>query len=403
MKKLFITAIAGLFTLVATNAQTVLDINTETGSRIKGDQGGSIELKGNGSQTPYIDLSTNPEDDYHGRIIIDENKNMLMQTRWNAGQIFLNKNGNVGIGTTTPVEKFQIGSEFTFHDGGTKILGRNFDYTSQAQRIVYGTASTISFNGSGDIQLRTAPTGNGGEAINWSTDGFILKNDGDAGLGTFSPTANLHIHEPNFNSTVKSMTPSSISNIKLTNVNNNLGLELISNNDNAFIVNHKQGSLTLQSGTKSLRINNDGVTTSTFKATNIETDNLALDKLEINSSSDAVAIQVKSGATPKFQVKANGEVKTQNTIFCNGLEVQLDIDFPDYVFEDSYDLKSIEEVEEFIEENGHLPNVPSAKTVETEGMNVAEMNVILVEKVEEMMLYIIEQNKRIAELEDKLK
>lgn len=74
----------------------------------------------------------------------------------------------------------------------------------------------------------------------------------------------------------------------------------------------------------------------------------------------------------------------------------------DYVFAKDYDLKSISEVEKFIDENGHLPNVPSAAQVKEEGINVADMARIQQEKIEELMLYIIQQNKRIEALETKL-
>ncbi|GAB5417059.1 MAG: hypothetical protein Crog4KO_19250 [Crocinitomicaceae bacterium] len=75
--------------------------------------------------------------------------------------------------------------------------------------------------------------------------------------------------------------------------------------------------------------------------------------------------------------------------------------WPDYVFEPSYDLMDLNEVEEFIDENGHLPNVPSAEELDEDGLDLYEMNKILMEKVEELTLHIIEQNKRIEELEEK--
>lgn len=74
----------------------------------------------------------------------------------------------------------------------------------------------------------------------------------------------------------------------------------------------------------------------------------------------------------------------------------------DYVFANDYDLKPLSEVEKFIDENGHLPNVPSAAQVKEEGINVADMARIQQEKIEELMLYIIQQNKRIEALEAKL-
>jgi hypothetical protein len=70
----------------------------------------------------------------------------------------------------------------------------------------------------------------------------------------------------------------------------------------------------------------------------------------------------------------------------------------DHVFEDDYDLPSLPEVEKFIEDNGHLPGIPSADEVVEEGVDLLEMNAKLLQKVEELTLYIIEQQKQIDEL-----
>ncbi|MFA5619992.1 MAG: hypothetical protein WDA08_06785 [Weeksellaceae bacterium] len=76
----------------------------------------------------------------------------------------------------------------------------------------------------------------------------------------------------------------------------------------------------------------------------------------------------------------------------------------DYVFSDNYNLLPLSEVEEFISKNKHLPNMPSAeKIVEDGGFELKEMNIKLLEKIEELTLYIIEQNKRIEVLESKIK
>lgn len=72
----------------------------------------------------------------------------------------------------------------------------------------------------------------------------------------------------------------------------------------------------------------------------------------------------------------------------------------DFVFETDYKLNKLEYVERFIKENHHLPEIPSAKEMTENGMNVGELNKTLLQKVEELTLYIIEQNKRIATLED---
>ncbi len=67
----------------------------------------------------------------------------------------------------------------------------------------------------------------------------------------------------------------------------------------------------------------------------------------------------------------------------------------DYVFEDGYQLRSLKEVEQFISTNGHLPDVPSAKEVTENGQDLGRMDAILLRKIEELTLYIIELEKRL--------
>lgn len=76
--------------------------------------------------------------------------------------------------------------------------------------------------------------------------------------------------------------------------------------------------------------------------------------------------------------------------------------WPDYVFADEYQLMSLQEVEQSINQNHHLPGVPSAEIVESEGIAVGEMSKILMEKIEELTLYTIQQQKEIDQLKNLL-
>ena len=71
---------------------------------------------------------------------------------------------------------------------------------------------------------------------------------------------------------------------------------------------------------------------------------------------------------------------------------------PDYVFYDDYNLRSLEQVQNYIDKHGHLPNIPSAAQMEKEGIELKQMNLKLLEKVEELTLYILEQQQQIEEL-----
>ncbi|WP_264536598.1 hypothetical protein [Flavobacterium sp. N1736] len=84
-------------------------------------------------------------------------------------------------------------------------------------------------------------------------------------------------------------------------------------------------------------------------------------------------------------------------------EVKVTVDAgADFVFENDYDLPSLDSVDKFIKENKHLPEIASAEEMKKDGINLSEMNIKLLQKMEEMTLYMIEQNKKIEILEKKV-
>ena len=74
----------------------------------------------------------------------------------------------------------------------------------------------------------------------------------------------------------------------------------------------------------------------------------------------------------------------------------------DFVFEDDYKLRPLSEVESFVQKNKHLPEIKSAQEMQTNGVSVSELQTQLLQKIEELTLYIIQQEKRIKALEDDL-
>jgi hypothetical protein len=86
-------------------------------------------------------------------------------------------------------------------------------------------------------------------------------------------------------------------------------------------------------------------------------------------------------------------------IMAEGVKVDLQSAWPDYVFEQDYQLTNIPTLKKYIDEHGHLPNMPSAKTVEKEGIDVGEINTLLLEKIEELSLYLIQMEERMRKLE----
>jgi hypothetical protein len=94
----------------------------------------------------------------------------------------------------------------------------------------------------------------------------------------------------------------------------------------------------------------------------------------------------------------NLKVTQAGKIFARDVEVKIGT-FPDYVFNESYDLKPIEQVKKYIEDEKHLPNIPSAKEIEANGIGLGELAKKQMEKIEELTLYIIHLNDRINKLE----
>ena len=97
------------------------------------------------------------------------------------------------------------------------------------------------------------------------------------------------------------------------------------------------------------------------------------------------------------------QLNKDGLLYAREIKVNLDAAWPDYVFEPTYKLRPLAEVKQFIIENKHLPNVPSAKEIEEKGLNLGEGNKILLEKVEEMTLYMIQLEENLKKQEELLK
>ncbi|MFL9485734.1 hypothetical protein ACI6Q2_23350, partial [Chitinophagaceae bacterium LWZ2-11] len=93
--------------------------------------------------------------------------------------------------------------------------------------------------------------------------------------------------------------------------------------------------------------------------------------------------------TEKFAV--NGNIRSRKLIVTQQ-------GWPDYVFDSTYTLTPLAQVEQFIKDNKHLPDVPSAKEVTDKGLDVGDNQAMLLKKIEELTLYMIEQNKKMDEM-----
>ncbi|MDM8176934.1 hypothetical protein FKG96_06225 [Olivibacter sp. LS-1] len=192
-------------------------------------------------------------------------------------------------------------------------------------------------------------------------------SDGNTGIGTFNPTAKLHIVEGNntfrFNRGALNVTP----NISI-GTSGGKSLAVLSGLNGTASVFDNTGTFMIAGDTKA-NIDGGG----------------------------------SSGGTPYLTVTGGGyvgigTVNPQELLTVNGIiksrEVKVESGvWPDYVFAAGYKMPGLAEVEKYIREHGHLPGIPGKEEVAREGVGLAEMNRKLLEKVEEITLLLIENEK----------
>src|SRR5690554_1360038 len=121
-------------------------------------------------------------------------------------------------------------------------------------------------------------------------------------------------------------------------------------------------------------------------------------KLHIRTSSNfdthSLLIEKMNGQNPYKLLQLN------NDGLLRAREIKVDLDaWPDYVFKKDYPLMPLNEVKAFIVANGHLPNVPTAKEIETDGVNLGEAAKTSMEKIEELTLYVIDLDEKLENQE----
>lgn len=261
----------------------------------------------------------------------------------------VNEAGNFGIGTITP--------SYKLHVKNTSLANG----TAMRLDAINGQLRLFETDGS-NPESYTQIERNGDAFHIYQRDitspSFVhvltAKMDGTIGFGTAAPEAALHILS-NQNTSLKIETTTT----------NNADIVLKSGSGQSDILNYN-ASAQLSS---ILRFNDEGA----------------------GSSMSFTSYAFGASPVVNFKVASNGityakEIIVQST------------PFPDYVFANEYKLMPLKKVSEFINVNHHLPNIPSAKEVETNGLALGDMQVKQMEKIEELYLYIIELDKKVNEL-----
>lgn len=109
-------------------------------------------------------------------------------------------------------------------------------------------------------------------------------------------------------------------------------------------------------------------------------------------SSNSLILQSNGGFVGIGTLNPGYKLDVRGTI--RAMEEKVDVNVPaDYVFAENYPLRPLDEVETFVKKNQHLPGIPSAKVIQESGWELGEMSNKLLEKIEELTLYVIELKK----------
>lgn len=309
----------------------------------------------------------------------------------------------LGVGTTTPVGTLHVHSsvgitpsEPPVANGGSRDLFPN-DY----QTILH---VTNTFTGLGEMDGFTIDQFNGSVTIHqyeqanvsllgYQGTGFTLTPSGNFGLGTTSPSSRLHVNgdaliegdtrvDGRFTASSRTCIGSDCQVLTIGKAHTD-GM----NAGTAYLGFNAQASGTTWTLQSDGEYNGGAVVWATMRG----------DILFANIPSNTDYSSSQAISENALRSHINLKLGADGTLMAKEIKVTL-TGWPDYVFDKGYNLMPLTETEQYIEANGHLPNVPSAAEVETDGMSVGEMNKVLLQKVEELTLYVIELQKQIDEL-----
>jgi sporulation protein YlmC with PRC-barrel domain len=360
--------------------------------------------------------------------------NVDLVFRTNGGERFrLKANGNVGIGTSSPVEKLEV-------NGGLKVSGSLTASTLQLTglNIEVGSDPCNNFiiaGPNGNLTTYSEDCFTNSPLAFWSTLGntfpnninrfigtinnydfriktnnierMIVKADGKVGIGTSNPSSLLDIKGTGNSSATSSLSisNSTASSILFVRDDVKIGVgtfspeQMLSVNGGVNIDHSNSNNGTIDNALK-FGGNNSGEGIGSKRTQG--SGQYALDFYTSYSSRMTITNDGKVGiGIDPSTTGGTYKLYVDGGIASREVKVMLG-NFPDYVFSDDFSLMSLKELEEFIKINKHLPEIPSAKEVEDkQGFEVGDMQLKLLKKIEELTLYIIQQQKEIDGLRQK--
>jgi hypothetical protein len=318
---------------------------------------------------------TNPANHFVGTT---DNQRLVFRTN-NTEKMTITPTGQLGVGTNAPTAQLHT-------TAGVRFQGISQDNTQN--RIMAQDAN-------GNVVWRDASTLVAPPPSNaWNLLGNAGTNPANDFVGT---TDNQRLVFRTNNTEKMTITPTGQVGIETSTPNANLSFGATTPNTNRLYLwdgtNNDKFGFGIQGNT--LQIYSGAASALTPLGTNITFGNYDgttfIEYMRLKNGNLGIGTSLDNNPN-NYKLAVNG------TIGAKAINIEnTSTTWPDYVFEKEYNLKTIQELESFINENKHLPNVPSAQEVNEKGVNVVNMDAALLEKIEELSLYIIEQNKKIEQ------